>query len=109
MLVITYQCTIRICAEGSLTGAAQSEEQGYITIFTFICRAVHAQYFMLMRQDEVEDTKDAFLHFAGICRTTDQDYFPCKVYNGKIALACAIGCRIGLEAGRLQYQPVVVL
>ena len=90
VFVITNQCAVRVCRQGSFTRTAQTEEQGNIAIFTFVCRAVHAQYFMIVWQYKVQYAEDTFLHFACVSRTTYQDNFTCKVYDSEVCLTCTI-------------------
>src|SRR5690606_37961738 len=83
----------------------QAKEQGNIAIDSLICRAVHRQYLMLVRQQEIQHTEYTLFHLAGISTSANQNNFSRKVDYSKIRLPCAINAGIGLELRNLQDQP----
>src|SRR5690606_24535596 len=94
---------------GVFSGTGKSEEQGYISVFTFIGRTVHAQYFMFLRKQVIQYTENAFFHFASVGRTANQDNFTSKVYDSEITLTGTINCRISIKARSLQNEPILII
>src|SRR5947199_6087304 len=96
MLVITDQQALRVSGQSCLTSARQPEEQSCIAVLAYIGGAVHRENIAL-RQEEIHDAEDGFLHLAGILGAANQDKLAGKVHNDESVGAGAVTLRVSLE------------
>ena len=96
VFIIPDQGTLRICRQGGLAGAGQTEEQGHISLLPFVAGAVHGQD-ILERQQVVHHGEDGFLQFSGIHAAADQDYFLIEIQDDE-------GFRMGMVHSRVRFH-----
>ncbi len=96
VLVVTDQCTFRICGECCLACAGETEEQRSVSILANVGRAVHRHHLEL-RHEVVEYRKDHLLVLAGIRCAADENELLLKAEDDEHFAQCAVDLRDRFE------------
>src|SRR6185312_11234239 len=106
MLVVADQPAFRIGRQRGFSGTRKAKKYSGIAFSARIGRAVHGQYAFFVGKYKIQYRKNAFLYFARIAGSANQDNFFTEINDRKIMLPGPVNCRIGFKARRRYDGPV---
>ncbi|MDT4796953.1 hypothetical protein FQZ97_295490 [compost metagenome] len=104
VLVVADQVAARVSGQSGLASTGQAEEQGGITFFADVGRAVHRQH-VFFRQQEVLHGEHGLLHFTGVAHAGDQHLPGGEVEDHAAVGVGAVTLRLADEVRRVDDLP----
>ena len=94
VFVIADEAARGIGRERRLSGSAQAEENGGVSLLSDVGRAVHRHH-RFLREQVIQDREYRFFHFAGVAGSADEDQSLGKIEQNE-------GLRVGVVLGRIR-------
>ena len=108
VLIITNKFSFRISRKSGFSSTRKTEENGSITVFSNVGRAMHGKHILLMWKNEIQNGENSFFDLSCVSSTTNKNHLLSEVQNCKVMLTGSVNFRIGIETRSANDPPLWV-